>query len=398
MDGYRKTANAVIAAVFLAVTALAFVCLAPARLYDLLRTVRDGGLTKEYTSALESDTNASFPKKDYFIDLNGLFHRLLLQREMNGVVLLENGIESECMSERNEEEIAANAASVKKLSAWLEARGISFLYCQIPMKNDPENNLLPEGLTDHSDRVADAFVQALRNDSVNCLDLRDCMRADGIERSSLYLRTEHHWSPAGGFYAFQKICGELSERFGEDIPGYVTDLANYRQTTYKRSSLGYFGQRTGWIFGGFDDFTLIYPGWETKQSSWAPHKELLREGSFSDAIFYTEYLDAPWRERGLYGIYIGGDWPVVVHHSETAPIDKTLMILIDSYGTIPEAFLTTAYQNVVALDLRWVKLTGMETTTVDFVEEYDPDIVIVAFNPNQLGSAGSEQFQYGLPD
>ena len=397
MNGLRKKTNAVIAAVFIAVTALAFVRIAPARLFELIRTIEAGQLTKEYTSALESDVNASFPKKNAFIDLNGLFHRVLLQREMNGVVLLKNGIESECMSDRDDEGIRANAESVKEFSDWLGERGIDFLYCQIPMKNDDENDLLPQGLTDFSNRVADVFVRFLDEFGVNYLDLRDCIREDGIERSSLYLRTEHHWSPAGGFYAFGKICDELRTKFGEDIPEYVTDIGSYEQVTYKNSSLGYFGQRTGWMFAGFDDFTLIYPSWETRQSSWAPHKELLREGSFYDAIFYTEYLDARWRERGLYGTYIGGDWPVVVHHSETAPIDKTVMILIDSYGTIPEAFLTTAYRNVIALDLRWIRLTGMEKTAVEFVEEYSPDIVIIAFNPNQIGSAESEQFQYGVP-
>lgn len=37
-------------------------------------------------------------------------------------------------------------------------------------------------------------------------------------------------------------------------------------------------------------------------------------------------------------------------------------------------------------------------TTVEFVEDYNPDLVIVMFNPSQLGYAESEQFQYGIPD
>ena len=46
--------------------------------------------------------------------------------------------------------------------------------------------------------------------------------------------------------------------------------------------------------------------------------------------------------------------------------------------------------------LRWVLRTGMEETAVDFVSRFEPNTVIVMFNPNQIGSAESEQFQYGL--
>ena len=74
------------------------------------------------------------------------------------------------------------------------------------------------------------------------------------------------------------------------------------------------------------------------------------------------------------------------------------MVFIDSYGTIVESYLTTAFRKVIAVDLRWVLRKGMEESAVDFIERYQPDTVIVMFNPNQIGSATSEQFQYGLPE
>jgi hypothetical protein len=79
-------------------------------------------------------------------------------------------------------------------------------------------------------------------------------------------------------------------------------------------------------------------------------------------------------------------------------ISGTVMVFIDSFGTIPEAFLTTAYQNVIAVDLRWVLRTGMEESAVDFINQYEPDVVIVAFNPSQIGNTESEQFIYGVPE
>ena len=242
----------------------------------------------------------------------------------------------------------------------------------------------------------DEFLKNLAEKEVDYLDIRECIRKDGIDRYSLFLSTEHHWSAKGGFYAFVKICEYLKNKKDEEIPDYVTNIDNYNIDTYANASLGYYGQRTGWMFGGFDNFDLIYPKWQTVQNSWSPHNELFREGTFYDSVFLKDYLDYPWRERGLYGTYIGGDWPLVVHHSETAPVDKTIMILIDSYGTVTESFLTTVYKNVVAVDLRWVLRNNIGKTTADYIEEYKPDILIVMFNPNQIGVAESEQFQYGI--
>ena len=392
----RRRANAVIAFFFLAVLALVFFTVAPQKIDEIRNTIEAGSFTREFSSGFEQNLNATFPSQPVFVNMNGLARRLLLQREMNGVYRMKNGQQHMLMEDRDDQIIRENADSLQQFSEWLDARGIRFLWCQVPQKVNEEDALLPAGLKDYSNRVADQFSLYLEERNVPQLDFRKCIAEDGIERSSLFLKTEHHWSPQGGFYAFQKLCDCLRNRFGEEIPAYVTQLENYNIDTIERGSLGYYGQRTGWVFGGFDDFSLIYPKWETRQSSWAPHKELLREGSFYDAVFYTDYLNTPWWERGLYSTYIGGDWPVLVHQSETAPIDKTVMILIDSYGTVPESFLTTAYKQVVALDLRWVLRNQMGKTTAEYIEEYQPDIVIVMFNPNQIGLPNCEQFQYGI--
>ena len=393
-----SVSNSIVSVVFVIIISIVCIRVIPNKMKELIHAIKSGTYNNEFATIYETELNESFPLKNYFIDINGLAHRAFLQREMNDVILLKNGHEHMLMEDRPDELIAENADSLKGLSVWLEERGISFFWCQVPQKLDEYAEQLPAGLEDYSNRVADVFLSYLDERGVRYLDLRESIKTDSIDRYSLFLSTEHHWSARGGFYAFQKICDYLRNNYDEEIPEYFTDLGNYNIVTYNNGSLGYYGQRTGWMFGGFDDFDLIYPKWETHQSSWAPHKELLREGSFYDAIFYTDYLDDSWRDRGLYRTYIGGDWPLVVHHSDTAPINKTIMILIDSYGTIPESFLTTVYKNVIAVDLRWVLRNHIEKTTAEYVEEYNPDIVIVMLNPNQIGLPDFEQFKYGIEE
>jgi len=58
--------------------------------------------------------------------------------------------------------------------------------------------------------------------------------------------------------------------------------------------------------------------------------------------------------------------------------------------------LVTAYKNVVAVDLRWIKILNYEQTAVDLIETYSPDTIIVMLNPNQLYGENNSQFSFGL--
>ena len=270
------------------------------------------------------------------------------------------------------------------------------MYVQVPWKHDAyEDTNWPVGIEDYSNENADTFLKELSIREVDCLDLREKFHLEG-DIYSKFLRTEHHWNAYGGFSAFQHICEYLRNVFGEEIDTKVFDINNYQVDVYRNGSLGYYVSRTGYMFGGFDDFPIIYPKFETNQTCQIVHKQIVRRGSFYEAIFDQSFTKLPWRERGLYGMYIGGDFPLVIHKSETAKNDGTITLFIDSFGTMVESYLTTVYENVIAIDLRWILRNEMNITAKELVEEYNPSNVIIMFNPNQLGYAESEQFQYGF--
>lgn len=347
------------------------------------------------TDSYESNYNESFPQKTVFIDLNGLGHRIFAQRVVNGVVKLDNEMLSEGVPQRD---LGAkgNAENVKKIADWLTGRKCNFVYVQLPWKHDIcEDDNWPVGIEDYSNYNADVFLQELEKRNVNYLDLREKFHSDGAFYSK-FLKTEHHWNAYGGFAAFKYICEYLSNTFGEEINIDVQDIQNYQIDTYKNGSLGYYASRTGYMFSGFDDFPVIYPKFETDQTCEIVHKQILRSGTFYESIFELSCMELSWRERGMYGMYIGGDFPLVIHNSKTAENEGTIMLFIDSFGTIVESYLTTAYQNVIAVDLRWILRNQMQITAKELVEKYEPSNVIIMFNPNQLGYTESEQFQYGF--
>lgn len=356
----------------------------------------DDGL-KRIIDVFEETYNTYITQKNTFVEVNGLVHRMLFKKEMNGIYRLENGHTTALTEEADPNGISANAQALTAFSEWFEQeKGGDFLYVQVPHKNAKYGSVLPKGISDYSNQNANALLDKIKG-KVNVLDLRECIREDAVDPYSLFLKTEHHWNPEGAFYGFQKICEYLQEQFDQKIDPQVLSLENYHQDVLKERSIGYYGSRCGQWFTGYDDFTVICPEFETEQICTIPHKDVVRSGSFYDAIFDLEKLDLPKKERGLYSMYIGGDYPLVIHESKTAKNPGTIMLFIDSFGTLPESFLTTVYQHVIAVDLRWVKLQRMKETAVDFVNYYNPDIVVVAFNPNQIGDASASQFNYGVP-
>lgn len=98
----------------------------------------------------------------------------------------------------------------------------------------------------------------------------------------------------------------MQDDFGKIIDESILDINNYYKDKYENNSLGYYGQRTGFLYAGFDDFTMIYPKFRTEQTCWISHKEIKRSGTFYASIFDLDKLELPWRDRGMYGVYIGG--------------------------------------------------------------------------------------------
>ena len=365
--------------------------------YKVAKDVLVGNDLKATIDGAETRFNETFPLKNFFVDINGLGNRLFQKKYIAGLVRLENGHMTQELGPARMEVLQDNANKLTAFAQWFEEeKGGHVIYMQAPWKTPPGEDPNAVGYEDNLNSNADRFLTCLGED-VDVIDLRQTMLASEMDFYDYFSKTEHHWNAYGGFHAFQALCQYMMDEYQEDIDPAVLDMANYELFIPEQTHLGYYGRKAGPWYTGYDQYPLIYPKFETQQTCSIPHKEIVRSGSFYDAIFDMGAMSAPKRTRDLYSTYIGGDFPLVVHKSETAENPGTIMLLIDSFGTIPEAFLTTAYQNVIAIDLRWVLRLGWEETTVDFIEKYDPDVVVVTLNPDQLRHENSEQFIFGLP-
>ncbi len=317
----------------------------------------------------ESNFNILLWHEDKYVEYYGLAAKLLGQPELNEVVKLKNGYLSGVEELVPEENLKRNADDLLALKQYLESRGSSLLYVQTPFKISKFDDQLPAGIADFSNQNIDTFMKYLAENGIATIDIRQTMYEEGMDQYDYFFRTDHHWTPEAGFYAYGKIADYVEENLGIPVDEQVKNLENYQIDNYEDWHLGTNGQRTGIYYGGIDDFHLISPAFDTQlinmdtQATGSYHEILIE-----DAVLKEE-------SRAVYDIAYGNS---IGHyfHNPNAANDARVLVVSDSMGKVVAPFLILSYQDVYT--------TGYDLT-MEKIEEFAPDIVIYVTYPANIG-------------
>lgn len=356
---------------------------------ELLKDVREWGVAEAATlhKTFETDYNAAFPHRTDFINLNGLMARMLQKRELNEVYKLKNGYLGNALPMQ---EPSAFAERIAAFQTYLSERGSALVYVQVPSKESMRDAQMPDGIVDASRESAERMLTLLRERQVKTLDLTMEMEADGFTLESAFFCTDHHWRPETAFWASGRIMSYLHDTFGTSYDASVCDLENYHVDVYKNWLLGSRGKRTGTLYAGVDDFSVIYPKFETEMTTSFPAGALERHGSFYDANIDEQHLiGRDYFGKIAYCTYIGGDYPVVVHENASAVADTRVLLIKDSFALPLQAFLSLHLQRLDVIDLRYY-----QDSLTDYIERAKPDVVLICYNP---WATGEEFYGFGKP-
>ena len=326
--------------------------------------------------------------KNTFISYYGLTQRLLGKRqildssETENVTRLNNGWLTFTYPEFDGTQYAENTAEFQQ---WLAERGIPFLYVETPFKVSKYDPQLPLGVEDYNNSNADLFLSVLAEKQVPYMDLREVMREQGLDHYEMFNRTDHHWTSEASFWCVQQLYPAICDTLGETVNQALLAEESYQWTTYEDIFLGSEGRRAGIPYGGMDDFTVITPLFETSIRGSRPYESIKSrreaEGTFEETLLHTEILE---REdvynRACDDVY-GSNYALqVTENLDETVSDKTILVLKDSFGRPVVDFLANAFREVHAVDLRKLTDVGIR----EYVQEIEPDMVIVLYNPGQL--------------
>lgn len=337
--------------------------------------------TADLGNKLETDIAACFCHKYDFVNFNGAVRSILNQKEMNGVIKLNNRYLMTSCPYVSDELLQQNANAVADLKTYLDKKGIGLIYAVTPYTVDKYDPQLPAGVQDYGNDNLDRFAGMLRKGGVEPLDFREVMHRDGISAYEMIYRTDHHWNTKAGFYIYTKLAEQLEQMLDCRTDPKVREISNYTITNYENWHLGSRGQRTGAYFSGSDDFHLITPRFETSIIEGGGNA-----GTYENLIINMSALETrnPL-SRYTYDTTLGnanGNFK-----NNLSWNDKKLLVISDSFGKAVNPFLILSYAEIRYL---------MNGLTYEYIEEYKPDAVIIFYYVDNAVSP--DNYKYVLPD
>ena len=319
--------------------------------------------------------------KGTYINLNGLMANVLDQPFMNERVKLTNGH----LADTAAEEIPADtvkqvADNLIRFSRKQTEREKTFLFVLAPSQIDPENDLLPAGYTDTANKTADTLLRFLEDGGVSCLDLREAMEEDGLNRTEAFFVTDHHWTPQTGFWAYEKILEALAEQGAiSPVDTFYINKANYDFQIHEDSFLGAAGRRTGIYYAGLDDFCVIAPKFDTDILVRMESSGLDLQGRYEDVCNFNmsdSYFSNPdFFNTSAYDIYGRSDTALVQRRNTGAPEDSRFLLIGDSFGNVPFSLMSLYISSCDELDMRY-----FSDSFEDYYRANLPDTVVLLVN------------------
>lgn len=353
-------------------------------------TDNDSAEVFDVIEAFFSQCDTAFTNNVYdkftMININGFFQRTLQRKIVNDVnsshtvYQLDNGQLTYYYPQ-----YGVNTAhrNIRVLSEYLNSVGTQLLYVQAPLKINKYDNQLPYGLMDYPNQNADSFLKGLDKLKIDYVDFREVFQSRFSNYEALFYDTDHHWKTETGFWAYTYLMDYMKYNYGFAYDERNVNSDNFTRHTLQDSFIGSLANRVGTWYAGVDDFTFIYPNFDTSftYDKYYPYglvKHYTRVGSFSDTLLFKERIgnvDKALAYRD--NCYFDGN-PALVNITNDNVLDGKLLVVQDSFGKSVTPFLALNFHQIDVLDLRDYK--GM--TLLDYVKENQYDYVMIIYSPS----------------
>jgi hypothetical protein len=215
---------------------------------------------------------------------------------------------------------------------------------------------------------------------IDYYDIRETIHENNLNNHELFYKTDNHWLTTTGLWAAQNILSVINERYGWNTDTSLLDSNQFDYTVYKDWFLGSRGKKVTLARCQPDDFTLLYPKYETSFHYSVPNKEIDTVGDYSvvydmSAIEVCDY----------YNIdpYLGCNYsncPLIQIENMLTEDEHKILMIGDSFDNCVISCVALGVKNVDSIDLRY--FSGSLKT---YIKESNPDLVIVMYNPSQIG-------------
>lgn len=349
---------------------------------------------KEIVLSLRNNDSENVPSKMKYIELHGLYSEITDKSCIvdigYDVTKLDNDYLMFTGFENVDTDLEKYSDDLARFAEHLSENDIGLLFVKIPEKVSSDEKKQKLGIINSVNPDIDGFIPLLEKKGVDYIDLEECFKNDSLDLCEMFFKTDHHWLPQTGLYACGKISQKLNDSYGYKTSEDLFDVDNYTVKTYENSFIGSHGRRTGGLFSSSDDFSLVYPKFDTDLTVITKDTGEVKRGSFYDVIFSMEYLsEKPFSYINSYSVYLAGDRAKQVIVNNDPPNDKKIVLIRDSYSAVAAPFLSLLCSEVHLLDLR----RCTDISAADYINEVGADTVIVMYSPFMFVE-GSSAFDF----
>lgn len=349
-------------------------------------------------SRISAVVDDSVPYKMLWIESYGFMQKLLFKEEENNFEVIQDteGKLHYAFFADEANDVSSIVRTVKILNWKLVPSKADLVVLMPPDKVIEGYTQFSEGLPySYSNETADNFLLNLEESGISTFDFRDKLNSSQLDMSKLFFNTDHHWTVESGFWAFTELVRYLEDRgYQLDPEKFYTDPNNYNFITYPESYIGSMGRKTGVLYGGVDDFTLIYPKYKTNYNYTAisPGVNIETSGRFEDALLngyafnlkdYDSIMNAD-----KYFSYLYGNQAFVSIVNQDKPDGIRVLMIKDSMSVPMASFLSTVVKEIVLIDPRYYK-----EDIAQYAHEEKFDLVLVSIYPPNLTE---EFFEYNM--
>ena len=276
--------------------------------------------------------------------------------------------------------ISKNAEEVTQLAEFCRNIGTDFLYIHLPGKVCPLSDESISGILDYSNQNADRLLQSLAASGVRTCDLRIMLHADSMNHHDAFYRTDHHWKAETGLWAAKHILKILRENYSWNVEPEILAPKNFDRVVYPEWFLGSQGKKITLARTKPDDFSMLYPKYETLIHYEIPSKRVNISGDFRVTYNMSQVLSKDYYGKTPYRAYNFSDKPSASTHNFLNNSGKKILIVHDSFGNSVVPFLAMSIEDTEEIDVRY--FTGSLRT---YITVNSPDLVIVMYDLGNVG-------------
>lgn len=259
--------------------------------------------------------------------------------------------------------------------------GRNFLYLMLPGKY--AGNLIYH---DYSEQVYEYIVKTLSDADLDVLDIKKTVDELGIDVSSLFFKTDHHWLPTTGIWADKLLAEYLNSNYGYSIDTSLFEQDNYDITVLEKNFLGSQGKKVSTVYAEQDDFPILNPKFDTDFEVFLSSFNFAKQGNIQHILFdYSALEPKSLYVRNSYALYGYGDQELIHIHNNNVKDGKRVLFIKNSQANVMYPFFAAGVEYVDVVDLRYFK--GSLKT---FISETNPDTVVMVYGVTSFDNDATE--------